>query len=97
VVASLWKVDDQATAALMALLYHKLWQEHKPPLVALREAQLHLYRHPEAIPVLAGKRGPDFDQEVQRPVAPKPLPPARPGDRAAPQLWAGFVLSGLGR
>ena len=36
VVASLWKVDDQATAALMALLYHKLWQENKPPVVALR-------------------------------------------------------------
>jgi CHAT domain-containing protein len=96
VVASLWKVDDEATAALMALFYHKLWEENKPPLQALREAQLHLYRHPEAIPVLAGKRGPDFDQEVKRPVEPK-LPEAKPGDRAAPSLWAGFVLSGLGR
>jgi CHAT domain-containing protein len=97
VVVSLWKVDDEATAALMALFYHKLWQENKPPLQALREAQLHLYCHPEAIPVLAGKRGPDFDQEVKRPVEPKPLPEAKPGDRAPPSLWAGFVLSGLGR
>jgi CHAT domain-containing protein len=81
----------------MALFYHKLWVENQPPLQALRAAQLHLYRHPEAIPVLAGKRGPDFDQEVKRPVEPKPLPETKPGDRAAPQLWAGFVLSGLGK
>jgi len=96
VVASLWQVDDQATAALMALFYHKLWQDNQPPLLALRQAQLHLYRHPEAIPVLAGKRGPDFDREVKRRVEPKPLPGAKSGDRAGPPLWAGFVLSGLG-
>ena len=37
VVASLWKVDDQATAALMRLFYHKLWADKKSPTVALRE------------------------------------------------------------
>src|SRR5262249_14135890 len=70
VVASLWQVDDEATAALMALFYHKLWRENQPPLQALRQAQLYLYRHPERIGVLARLRsGPDFDNEVRRPAA----------------------------
>jgi CHAT domain-containing protein len=97
VVASLWTVDDQATAALMGLFYHKLWKEGKPPLAALREAQLYLYRHPDRIADLARQRGLDFEE--------KPLPPdaaaktVKPGAhaRAPTRLWAAFVLSGSGR
>jgi CHAT domain-containing protein/tetratricopeptide (TPR) repeat protein len=95
VIASLWKVDDQATAALMSLFYHKLWRDKKTPLVALREAQLELYRHPERIPKLAKLRGPDLEREVSRPV--EKSEPAVKGERAAVKLWAGFTLSGLGR
>ena len=95
VVATLWKVDDQATAALMGLFYHKLWRETKSPLVALREAQLELYRHPERIPKLAKLRGPDLEREVSRPAETSETPANR--DRAAVKLWAGFTLSGLGR
>ena len=66
VVASLWKVDDQATAALMALFYDRLWQQGKPPLEALREAQLALYRQPELVGKLAAARGTsDFDKLVR--------------------------------
>ena len=39
VVASLWKVDDEATAELMKRFYSKMLQEGLAPSAALREAQ----------------------------------------------------------
>jgi hypothetical protein len=39
----------------------------------------------------ARSRGPDFDRVARRPAA------AAGGARAPARLWAGFVLSGLGR
>jgi CHAT domain-containing protein len=40
VVASLWKVDDRATAALMAAFYQSMLQEGLTPAAALRAAKL---------------------------------------------------------
>src|SRR5205085_3616571 len=57
VIGSLWKVDDAATAALMAQFYHELRVNKQSPLEALRQAQLTIYRHPDRIPTLAGERG----------------------------------------
>ena len=94
VVATLWQVDDQATAALMAVFYRELWDKGQPPLEALRRAQLVIYRNPKQIPELAqGLRGkfkvvPGSGKEAP--------PPAGPDGRAHPRLWAAFTLSGPG-
>jgi CHAT domain-containing protein len=42
VLASLWRVEDVATAALMTRFYRALWIEHLRPAAALRAAQLSL-------------------------------------------------------
>jgi CHAT domain-containing protein len=44
VVASLWKVDDKATAELMKRFYQKLLQENRRPAAALRAAQLSMVK-----------------------------------------------------
>lgn len=51
VVASLWKVDDEATKELMTLFYRHLLSEDMDPAAALRAAQISLlqdedFRHP---------------------------------------------------
>ena len=95
VVASLWKVPDQSTAALMALFYRNLWDKNLSPMEALRQAQLAIYRDPGAIPELAkGFRGkfeevPGAGGEVE-------VKPGKDG-KAHPLLWAAFSLSGPGR
>ena len=45
VVASLWKVDDAATAELMENFYRAMLQEHLSPSAALRKAQLELLQN----------------------------------------------------
>ena len=93
VVASLWKVDDQTTAALMRLFYHTLWFEKKNPARALREAQLAILRNPDQVETLATTRGANFEKVVQL-VDGGQRTPAR--KTASPRLWAAFVLSGSG-
>ena len=46
VVASLWKVDDAATAELMSQFYKAMLGEGMRPAAALRAAQVHMWRQP---------------------------------------------------
>jgi tetratricopeptide (TPR) repeat protein len=103
VVASLWKVNDTATAALMAKFYHEMWVNKKPPIEALREAQLTIYRRPDLIPDLAGERGaPRLKEAAALKLSPRLAggsgePPVSRRLTADTKLWAAFVLSGVGK
>jgi CHAT domain-containing protein len=93
VIASLWKVPDRPTAALMALFYRNLWAKEMAPVEALRQAQLEIYRHPERIAALADSFRGQFSQ-----VPGSKETPAQAADgKAHPRLWAAFTLSGPGR
>ena len=78
VVASLWKVDDEPTRALMARFYENLWGKQMGKLEALREAQLWMLRGGRARAVMLIEEG----------------QPAGRSDRVLPFYWAAFVLSG---
>ena len=95
VVATLWKVPDQSTAALMALFYKNLWTDNLSPMESLRRAQLEVYRNPAKILGLAqGFRG-KF-QEVPGGAAEAEIKPGK-GGTTHPLQWAAFTLSGPGR
>ncbi|MBL9092003.1 MAG: CHAT domain-containing protein [Planctomycetaceae bacterium] len=48
-VAGYWKVDDLVTRQLMERFYRNLWEREMPRLDALREAELYILNHPEAL------------------------------------------------
>jgi CHAT domain-containing protein len=88
-------VDDAATAALMGEFYRQLWEEGRPPLEALRRAQLAVYREPGRFPGLARGIKQSDVTVPDKPAA--PAAPVIPGGKTHPALWAAFILSGAGR
>jgi CHAT domain-containing protein len=97
VVASLWKVEDEATAALMTLFYRNLWHADKPmtPREAFRHAQLAIYRNPQHIKAWSLGRGPNMKAVVEG-SARKPDKTSPAAKTTPPKRWAAWVLSGPG-
>jgi len=80
VVASLWRVNDAATAALMKGFYDNLWRKRMGTAQAMRQAQLALLRGENASgPV----RGLDLVESS-----------GTGSRRPHPSLWAAWILSG---
>ena len=101
VVASLWSVDDAATAILMTRLYEQMLVSGEPPPVALRRAQLWLrdLNLEDEQRFLAGH--PELEHEWRRRMeAGEPVGRRGPGaiesDRPYrhPDLWAPFIATG---
>ena len=93
VVASLWKVDDNATKALMVEFYKNLWQKKMGKLEALRQAQLAMIRSYD--PETGQLRGPGAIQPVDPDrLAAAPDAAADQDQPLPPFYWAAFQLSG---
>lgn len=97
VIASLWKVEDDTTAALMASFYRNLKTMSK--VEALRQAQLELIRGDGGAELLAkrgvggiGKLG---EVPVAKPQSPTPVPVSI--STSHPYFWAPFILVGDGK
>jgi CHAT domain-containing protein len=90
VVASLWKVDDQATRVFMAEFYRNLWVRKMGKLAALSHAQVTMLRRYE--PLRGRLRGPG--ESVRVPAEATARAAQELGQGLPPFYWAAFVLSG---
>jgi len=95
VVASLWKVEDSSTAALMGSFYKNLKTMSKAE--ALRKAQLELIRGEIGGPLLAMRGVGGITQSGEASGLKATSPGSVPVSSAHPYFWAPFVLVGDGK
>ena len=86
VVASLWKVPDQATSVLMQRYYENLWEKNMSRLDAFRAAQISMFRDQDALRTSLLRD--------QRSRGLKPAEDANDEAGVSPFYWAAFVISG---
>ncbi len=94
VVASLWKVDDQATRELIGRFYTNVWQKNMNKLDALREAQLWMLHHPNELESLGIQSVRTRGRVANLPGVIRQHPLPHDTLRTAPYYWAAFQLSG---
>jgi CHAT domain-containing protein len=92
VIASLWKVDDNAAQALMVEFYKNLWEKKLPKLEALRQAQLRMILdyHPSAGQLRGAGSARPIDADALREARSR----LNHAERLPPFYWAAFTLSG---
>ena len=92
VIASLWKVEDAATQALMVEFYRNLWKKKLGKLEALRQAQLTMLLHYDPQQKQISVTGTPSKADAEASKNSRETPPA--GECLPPYYWAGFVLGG---
>jgi tetratricopeptide (TPR) repeat protein/CHAT domain-containing protein len=105
VLTSLWSVSDAATSVLMEQFYTQLWEKKQPPMQALRQAQLFVWKYPEQVEKRARElhkrllaRGISEEALAARGIGKKAreVPLTGGTARSSPVAWwAPWVLSGV--